>query len=273
MRKKTAAILAAIAVMSVPLACYGATLRVPENYKTIQEAVLGAQGGDVIIVGKGSYKENVVIKKPVQLKSGKGAAATVVTAANKAEPVFKVDGAQNVLITGFTATGSEVAGLSLHNATYCRITNNALTGNANGLLMYASNKNTVADNAADSNAQYGIYLEASNYNNITDNTADNNGDKGIFLSSASSNNVAGNSANLNTWNGIVLWASHGNKIKENKALRNTYGMVFGDSDDNEVDGNSTWPNLFIILPIILVYFGIVNYLVQKNIMRVVYKTK
>jgi parallel beta-helix repeat protein len=272
MRKNIPVILAASLALFVSAApVKGATLRVPENYKTIQSAVASAADNDLIIIGKGSYKENIVIKKPLQLRGGKGAEATVITAANKTEPVFKIDGASNVLISGFTATGSDTAGISLNNATFCRIANNILTDNANGLMSYASNKNNISENMASFNAQYGIYLETSNYNNVSNNTANSNGDKGILLSSSSANTVVGNDANLNTWNGIVLWASHGNQIKENKALRNTYAIVMGDSDDNEVSDNSTWPNLFVILPIILVYLGIVNYLVQKNIMKLMYK--
>ncbi len=258
------------AVFAAPLAS-ASVIRVPEHYKKIQDAVNAANPNDIIIVNAGTYRENIVIKKTVQLKSAKGPEATVVTAARKTDPVFKIDHAANVNVSGFTATGSGVSGISLHNASGSIIRDNRATGNGDGILVYSSSGNNIISNAADSNARYGIYMEASKGNVLTDNSASLNGDKGIFLSSSRGNTVTDNSANINTWNGILLWSSHGNIIKGNKAMRNTYGIVQGDSDDNDVDDNTTLPNFVLILPIILVYTGVVFYLVQKNIARKIYR--
>ena len=105
------------------------------------------------------------------------------------------------------------------------------------------------------------------------NSADSNDDKGLFISKSNKNIITDNSANLNTWNGIIIWSSHANVIKDNKAMRNTYGIVISESDDNDMSGNTTWPNFFIILPIILIYSGILSYLVQKNILKLIYRNK
>lgn len=247
------------------------TLRVPEEYKMIQEAVNKAQPRDTVIVNRGTYTENISVTKPVSIRSGKGPDSTIIIAAVKAEPVFKVSKTSGVSIVGFTATGSDVSGISLHNVTGSQIANNKLTGNDSGLLVYSSGKVNITNNTADRNAKYGIYVEGSNGNDIRENSASSNGDKGIFFSKSNLNNLTANSANLNTWNGIVLWSSHNNIIKDNKALRNTYGMALSDSDDNELADNSTWPNFFIILPIVLVYSGIIMYMIQKIIFRLIYR--
>ncbi len=46
-----------------------ATLRVPQDHKTIQAAVDAAQGGDVVLVSPGTYRERVRLKNDVLLKS------------------------------------------------------------------------------------------------------------------------------------------------------------------------------------------------------------
>ncbi|MFQ6119416.1 MAG: S-layer protein, partial [Methanosarcinales archaeon] len=43
------------------------TINVPINYTTIQEAVNAANSGDIIIVAKGIYYENIVINKSISL--------------------------------------------------------------------------------------------------------------------------------------------------------------------------------------------------------------
>ncbi|MBI5344193.1 MAG: right-handed parallel beta-helix repeat-containing protein, partial [Deltaproteobacteria bacterium] len=143
--------------------------------------------------------------------------------------------------------------------------------NENGMLVYSSSRNVFTGNSSERNAQYGIYLEGSDGNIITGNSASSNGDKGIFLSSSNNNTLTDNAVNLNTWNGILLLSSHRNIVKDNKALRNTYGIISTDSDDSEFADNSVWPNLVIILPIILIYAGIAAYIIQRVLFRVIYR--
>lgn len=271
MSKITIALLFLVAAMFTAPVGYASVLRVPEGYGNIRQAVDAAKPGDIIIVNAGDYRENVVIRKAVQLRSLKGPEATIVTAAVKTEPVFKIDHAVKAVVSGFTATGSGVSGFSLHNSDGCRILDNRAVKNNSGILVYSSSANHITGNAADSNTQYGLYLEASTGNTVMDNSADMNGDTGIFLSSSNGNVLSGNSANVNTWNGILLWSSHRNAVKGNKALRNAFSIVQSDSDDNDVGDNTTFPNFVLILPIILVYAGIVFYLIQKNILRKIYK--
>lgn len=271
MGKTTIALLFfAVAAFTAPVAS-ASVLRVPGDYRGIQQAVDAAKPGDSIIVGAGNYRENIVIRKPLQLRGAKGPEATVVTAAVKTKPVFNIDHVAKAVVSGFTATGSNVSGFSLHNADGCRIVDNRAVKNGSGMLVYASGANRITGNAVDSNVQYGIYLEKSAGNTVMDNTADMNGDMGIFLSSSNDNLVKDNSANINTWNGILVWSSHRNTITGNKVLRNAFSIVQSDSDDNNIEDNTTFPNFVLILPIILIYAGVVFYLILKNIMRRIYK--
>lgn len=271
MRKTIAIVFSLALYLALALSeAHGATLRVPEDHRSIQEAVNAAAPGDTVLVNDGEYRENVSISKPVVLKSANGPDATITEAAVEAEPVFNVSNASAVTLEGFTARGSDASGISLKNVTKSSITNNRAVSNGSGISLFNSHENTVTANSADFNANYGIYLEKSNRNKFLDNSADYNGDKGIYLNTSNLNSFVRNTANINTWNGIVLMASHYNEMRENKALRNTYGIA-SDAEDNVFVDNTTWPNFFIILPIILIYIGIMYYLIQKFAFRFIYK--
>lgn len=250
---------------------HAATIYVPDNFKTINEAVKNADPKDTIIVRDGIYTENVVITKSLTVKSNKGADASIVHALIKSEPVFKISNVNEAAIIGFTATGSELAGIYLYNSNNGKLLDNKIKDNGSGIFLYSSDNNTVANNIADSNEQYGIYLESSNGNTIEKNSVHSNRDRGIFLNSSSNNNMTNNSVNLNAWDGVFLWASHNNILKDNKIFRNRYGIVLSDSNNNTLTDNSTWSNIYIILPVVLIYIGIIVYLIQKNLLRFLYK--
>lgn len=248
-----------------------ATYRVPENFKSIQEAVNAAVPGDEIIVDQGLYKENVLVTKSLVLKSSAGPSMTMVQALDENKPSINVEGTQDVTVSGFSATGSLIAGALLSNSRNVVLTDCQFTGNFNGIVANGVTDSTIKANISNSNSQYGMYLEKSNNNRIEDNTASLNKDKGFFISNSKGNTVTGNSVNLNTWDGLMLYASTGNTVVDNKVLRNTYGIVISESVGNAVDRNMTLPNLFLIMPIVLIYLGIMSYLVQKNVLKAVYK--
>jgi len=253
---------------------YAATLLVPGDHKTIQAAVDAAKAGDVIIVGAGAYRENIVIKKPLTLEAAKGPDAQplpMITAADKAKPVISIIETHGVTITRLAATGSSEAGIYVWKSSGVTIKGNTSAENMSGITLVKSAGSTVAGNTATRNENYGIYLESSNGNTIEKNIASSNYDKGLFISNSNRNVIIGNQANVNTWDGMRFWSSHKNTIKNNYTLRNTFGMVISDSNDNEISGNTSLPNIFIIYPILLVYIGIIFYLVQKNILKMLHK--
>lgn len=248
-----------------------AVIHVPDNYKTIQEAVSNASPGDTIIIDEGVYKENIVIDKPISIKSSKGPDASIIQAAAPGKPVFEVRNVKGAAISGFTATGSAIAGIYIDASNNVDIRDNKALDNGSGIILSSSNNNTFANNVAGPNKRYGIYLKSSNKNKLDKNNIRANMDTGIFLSSSSFNTLTGNNVSLNTWNGILLLYSHGNTLIRNKALRNRFAIILSESNDNTLTDNSTWPNIYIILPIVLIYLGIITYLIQKSLFRLIYK--
>lgn len=253
------------------LALIYATMIVPDNYKTIQDAVNNAAIGDNIIVNEGIYRENIVITKPVTIKSRKGQDFTTVSAAVSSEPVFKVSNVDNFEITGFTATGSNKSGIYINHSNHGTLSDNKTEKNGNGIALYDSSNNRLIGNSAVSNQSYGIYIEASHRNALEQNIASLNRDNGIFLSSSNYNQVTGNNAINNTWNGILLWDSSYNTISENKVWRNRFGIVISEGSNNALSNNSTWSNLYIIMPLILAYIGIISYIIQRRLLQFIYR--
>lgn len=274
MRQKIATFLAVFLLLALDSATaplHASTIQVPGDYKTIQEAVNNASPGDFILVGDGEYYENVIVKKTVILKSANGPAKSLIRAAVKREPAVILKEVDGATVAGFTLTGSDKAGLSLLKTRNSRIVSNRADNNYNGVTLESSDHNILSNNTANSNVSYGFYLLRSKSNRIEKNNANSNQDQGMFLSYSNNNALINNNANLNTWNGITLWDSHGNEITENVTLRNAFGLVMVDSDDNIMEGNTSLPNIFLILPIVLIYIGIISYLVQKSTLRYIYR--
>ena len=263
-----------LTILSVLLTHGGAgaaTIYVPGSYASIQAALDAAGANDTVIVKGGEYAENIVIRKPVTLISELGPAKTTVKAAVDGEPVIMIDGAKDVTLSGFTVTGSLVSGILLSKASGAVVTNNRALNNGYGITVLDSHSNTITDNTSSFNNDYGIFLQRSNENFVENNTANSNKDKGFFISYSNRNRIENNNANMNVWNGITIWASNNNIIKGNLTLRNAFGIVLEDSEGNELINNTTLPNIFIILPIFLIYMGILTYGAQKLILRLVYR--
>ena len=247
-----------------------ATVFVSDNYKTIQDAIDNAHSGDTIVVREGEYSGNIVITKPLILKSEKGPDKTIVKAADSSEPVFRISDVSNVVISGFTATESSVAGIYLNKSVNIEIIDNKAINNRNGIFLYSSDNNKLTNNKSDFNNLTGIYLESSHNNTLERNETNSNNEKGIFLNSSNNNNISNNIANRNEWNGITLWVSNNNKVEKNEVMRNTYSIIVSGSTGNIVNDNSTWTNLYIILPIILIYIGIIMYFIQRKVFSLIY---
>ena len=100
-----------------------------------------------------------------------------------------------------------------------------------GIYLSSSSNNTLADNTADSNNDYGVYLWSSSNNNITKNNANSNDDYGIYLSSSGNNTLTSNAASNNVV-GIYLYSSsNNNTIYHNNLINNIYNAY--DTDTNQ----------------------------------------
>ena len=157
--------------------------KVPEEYPTIQEAINQARGGERIIVGEGTYPENIVINKTLKI-SGAGETASRLVGSGYGAVVTIA--AMHVEISGFTITSDE------NRSDY-------------GVRAYSTGT-CITDNTI-ANSNYGVYMTASG-NTITGNTVENNS-CGMCLQASGSNVIFHNSFLDNTFD-ASLTNSHGN---------------------------------------------------------------
>ena len=151
------------------------TIYVPDNYTTIQTAVNAASLGDTIIVGDGTYIENIKVKRRLTIRSESGPDTTIIRAAKNEDHVFEVT-ANYVNISGFTMEGAMrgSAGIYLHDTDYCNISDNNCSNNIKGIHLGHSNNNSLLNNNCSNNI-YGIYLFDSKNNKLNGNIMAENG--------------------------------------------------------------------------------------------------
>lgn len=108
-------------------------------YATISSAVAHASAWDVINVWPGTYKEDVVIGKPLSL-IGSGAGATIIDATGLANGIF-VDGFDNanlasVTVAGFTVKNAQWEGVLVVSATDVTIRDNKIIHNDRATAVF-----------------------------------------------------------------------------------------------------------------------------------------
>ncbi|UCF07649.1 MAG: right-handed parallel beta-helix repeat-containing protein [Thermoplasmata archaeon] len=220
------------------------TLGVDCNYTHIQWAIDNASDGDTIFVKNGTYYENVVVNKAINL-TGEDRDTTIIDG-NGSEDVVRIT-ADSVHLSGFTIINSGNqsswpnydAGIEIYSSKNNIIMGNNISNNMNGIYSYLSRYNNITNNNISLNNDDGIYFDASMYNNISkNNISDNDGD-GIHLSQSSINSIKGNNIRLNDDNGIyIYWSSIKNIITNNNASGNGNGIVLWSSSFINVTNNT-----------------------------------
>lgn len=163
----------------------GGTVRVPEDYRTIQEAIEAAADGDVVLVAPGTYKENPVISgKSVILASryhttGDPAFIDLTTIDGRGEATITVDetSGPQTRITGFTIRNGDdgiTASASLE------IDHNRIVGNRDG-LDYEGGGGLCHDNVFENNSDDGIDFDRDTGGTVENNLIRYNDDDGIEI--------------------------------------------------------------------------------------------
>jgi parallel beta-helix repeat protein len=208
------------------------------NYSNIQEAITLASSGDTILVYNGTYYQNIVINKSINLE-GQDKNNTV------------IDGQDNSYVVLINCSMANISGFTIQNGVFGifisgsnilsenTITSNIVKCNINGIyLQRSSYGNIVSKNIVTYNAE-GIRLYNSSNNTIINNTIEDNVAKGLMLWERSENNlISGNNIAYNS-NGVFLkrW-SNNNSIKNNNIINNEgIGISLDFSSHNDIQGN------------------------------------
>lgn len=173
----------------IPLCARAGVLTVPSPYVTIQSAVNAASPGDTIIVGAGTYTENVLIDAKALVLIGDSVLQTAVIQSGASfEPVvhWKNVASSEALILGFTVQdGANAPGILCENSPV-RIRKNVIRKNSwSGVRVTGTVTAVIAENVIVGNSAYGgggISLDEGGAevtgNIISGNTAELGG--GIF---------------------------------------------------------------------------------------------
>lgn len=211
--------------------------RTNESFNSIQAAIddTDTLNGDIILLGDGTYTENIVVNKTVTIKPVLGENVTV-NAADTEKSVFLItSGGSGSTIQGLNIGGADNAnGIAFSSANNCNISGNRVTGNDKGIYFYLSSNNTISGNVVRDN-YYGMALYNStgnsvSLNNLTDNYY------GIYFENSNSTVLSGNNVTDN-WDGVHLYNSTGNNLTENTVKGNWIGVYLFKSNNTTLEGN------------------------------------
>jgi len=224
----------------------------PNNYTKIQDAIDNASNRDIVFVYNGTYYENVVVNKILDI-IGEDRNFTIIDGNGSGDVVY-VTG-YLVSITGFTIqnsgdntqSGIPDAGIYI-NSYGSEIIGNNIWNNRGGVFVYySSTNNLISDNIIINNKGDGIYLyHASGGTTISDNIISNNNQQGayqrggIWMDQSNNNVISGNIISNNSgWANILMANScDNNNISGNFIRNHSKGMyIYPSCNDNIISNN------------------------------------
>lgn len=231
------------------------------DFTSIQAAIDNATADDIIEIYSGTYTENILIEKSIDLE---GKATEYGSGSDTGIPTLIGLGNDNVIsiytdnldapvkIAGLTITGSgdKHAGVYAEYSKTVVVTNNIITENHHGVELYYDETaqiqaNTISDN------DYAIIIEFCSYCTVSLNHIVNNS-YGIQMSVSNSNEIKQNEIK-NTQNGysITLIRSYVNQITFNNFIDNNKQATFLNCLNYWHD--NYWSNKLGILPVYIIF--------------------
>jgi len=178
------------------------TIIVPDDYLTIQGAIIHAMEMDTIYVRAGEYKENVIIDKSIFLIGEKA-------------DITEIDGC---LDTAVKIISNEVT-----------VANFSITCNVGDVVRIEySSDNTITNNNITCNVGDVVRIEYSSDNTITNNNITCNVGVGVWIGLHSSNNTfSENEINTNVGDGVWLFGSTNSFFDDKVTINIGVGICIG----------------------------------------------
>lgn len=240
---------------------------------TIASAIDAAGTGDSVLVGPGTFSEDVVVNKSVVFQ-GAGAGVTTLSGPIGGGGATVSIAASNVTVDGFTITragnnttdwnnpnlnsgGVTIQGLALSGAV---ISNNEIVGNRTGIDINHSNGHTVRNNVVANNRTGLIFRNQTDNLTVEENSITGNWTAGIvFLDASSGTNsplqqAAGSEFNNNNisgnWYGQVVDRQSGGSLPApGSSMKNFEGNWFGTTSPVVSTANSAEPGYAAQIPV------------------------
>ncbi len=208
-----AAALTLTVVVALAIPALAGTIEVPKDYQTIQAAINAAQPGDLILVAPGTYKENLTIRKSLELR-GTDAGVIVDGSRARSAPTILIQRTRDVIIQNLEITGGR-RGIQVERSRDVIIKNNIIQKNRRqGILVTDNSQSTqIIENK--------IFDTAPDEGNVLGN--------GIILNGDKNAQVLKNFIARSAWSGLRLLS----------AVAHIEGNTF---EENQHYGIEIWPN-------------------------------
>jgi parallel beta-helix repeat protein len=222
-----------LATIAISLSCVraaeAATINVPADQPTLQQAISAASNGDTILVAPGTYHENInFLGKAITVASTGGPSVTTINGGGRESVVtFSSGEANSSVLEGFTITNGNASVYNLY------------TGGGIAIL-YASptiRNNVVTNNAASNGGGIGLYVSPNAV--IKNNLVTQNSGGGIYIQGGSVGQIIGNTISKNTsvsGGGISLFDAGAPTIENNLITGNSASQGGGIATVNQTQG-------------------------------------
>ena len=164
-------------------------------YQCIQDALDVSQNGDTIFVFNGTYQENIVISKKINLQ-GEDSNATIIE--GQYQGIVVTIQSDSVSIKGFTIDNAgfspiqQYPGITLCNVTQCTITENIVLTNWYGIFIDSSSDCLLSKNNIDKSYENGICIQNS-YAIILEQNTFGNTSNGLIIRDCTTLEIINNS--------------------------------------------------------------------------------
>ncbi|MFN4218289.1 MAG: right-handed parallel beta-helix repeat-containing protein, partial [Candidatus Bipolaricaulia bacterium] len=201
----------ALIIAGVAPLVFAKTIEVPKDYQTIQAAINAAQAGDLILIAPGTYKENLTIRKSIELR-GADAGVIIDGSRSRSAPTILIQRTRDVIIQNLEITGGR-RGIQVERSQNVIIKNNLIyknrrqgiliTGNSQGTQII---ENRILDTAPDEGNVLGngIILNGDKDARVINNFIARSAWSGLRLLSAVAH-IENNTFEENRYYGIEIW--------------------------------------------------------------------
>ena len=252
----------ALALAMAP-AVEGATIVVPDDYGTIQQAIDNASAGDTIRIHAGSYTESLVVDTRVDI-IGNGTGETVIQGSVLDLVELNADG---IALSKVRIDGGSTSGLYVKGAN-CTIEDIYVTGSSRGLRTSGADWLYIGNSTFTDNDDFGMIIHLSN--NVTIYGCEvtwNEYDDGIRINAGQSNiTISHTLVNANGYYGIEFMGNTDIRVDNCTITNNSDNGIYVTSSDRMVfeDNTIQWNLLFGIYTFQSTDIEVTDNLVSNN---------
>jgi parallel beta-helix repeat protein len=164
-----------ISIISIPAADASEYTVSPTSaeFYSIQTAINQAYPGDTVLVNSGTYRENLLLDKTINLVGIDSGGGTPILAVETKESALEII-ADGCSVEGFTFQNTDLLNGIRIRSSENTLRNNSILNASVGIFLVSATKNTIYGNIVTNSSQLGIALESSNDNLIEENIISRN---------------------------------------------------------------------------------------------------